>query len=373
MPLLRLASRFGRVHRRYIRHNLQFCIEYRVRGISSPDAEGRIIIMSGTIKTMRTAASDIRFANPDVTADGAPRAQVELRALSTLWFNTGTLCNIECAHCYIESSPRNDQLVYLTSSDVRLYLDEVQTLGYPTGEIGFTGGEPFMNPDMISMASICLERGHEVLILTNAMQPMQRPGVKGALLKLRSAYGDALKLRVSIDHFSEALHESERGPGTFIHTLKGLDWLAENDFSFTVAGRTRFGEDEKILREGYQQLFSARGYKLDAVDPAQLVLFPEMDEQAAVPEITTACWGILDILPDAMMCASSRMIVKRKGAASTVVLPCTLLAYDPAFEMGSSLTEAADADGGNFENGAVKLNHPHCAKFCVLGGGSCSQ
>ena len=25
-----------------------------------------------------------------------------------------------------------------------------------------------------------------------------------------------------------------------------------------------------------------------------------------------------------------------------------------------------------FERGAVKLCHPHCAKFCVLGGGSCS-
>jgi hypothetical protein len=54
------------------------------------------------------------------------------------------------------------------------------------------------------------------------------------------------------------------------------------------------------------------------------------------------------------------------------VLPCTLLPYDPAFEMGETLEEAARADGGMFEAGAVKLCHPHCAKFCVLGGGSCS-
>ena len=73
------------------------------------------------------------------------------------------------------------------------------------------------------------------------------------------------------------------------------------------------------------------------------------------------------------MCAESRMVVRRKGADAPVVLPCTLLPFDPNFEMGRTLTEAATADGGNFEYGVVKLNHPHCAKFCVLGGGNCSQ
>ena len=109
-----------------------------------------------------------------------------------------------------------------------------------------------------------------------------------------------------------------------------------------------------------------------ANDPSQLVLFPEMDARADVPEITTACWGILHKSPSDVMCASSRMVVKRKGAACPVVLPCTLLPYDEAFEMGTTLAEAARADGGMFGGGAVKLCHPHCAKFCVLGGGSCS-
>jgi len=84
---------------------------------------------------------------------------------------------------------------------------------------------------------------------------------------------------------------------------------------------------------------------------------------ADVPEITTACWGILNVSPDAMMCATSRMVVKRRGADRPVVMPCTLLPYDERFEMGETLAEAA-AD--------VPLNHPHCAKFCVLGGGACS-
>ena len=50
-----------------------------------------------------------KFQDPDITADGEERARVALTRLETLWFNTGTLCNLECANCYIESSPRNDR------------------------------------------------------------------------------------------------------------------------------------------------------------------------------------------------------------------------------------------------------------------------
>jgi hypothetical protein len=66
------------------------------------------------------------------------------------------------------------------------------------------------------------------------------------------------------------------------------------------------------------------------------------------------------------------MIIKRQGAERPSVVPCTLIPYDAAFEMGPTLADAARADGGMFADGAVKLCHPHCSKFCVLGGGSCS-
>jgi hypothetical protein len=88
-----------------------------------------------------------------------------------------------------------------------------------------------------------------------------------------------------------------------------------------------------------------------------------MDMRVEVPEITTSCWGILNKSPDSLMCASSRMVVKRKGAEAPTVLACTLLPYAPEFELGRTLREAEQE---------VALNHPHCAKFCVLGGASCS-
>ena len=211
-----------------------------------------------------------------------------------------------------------------------------------------------------------------MLVLTNAMQPMRRPAIESGLLALGRDYGPKLIVRVSLDHYTAALHETERGSGTWDKTIAGIDWLAANGMRIALAGRTCWGEDETEARAGYAALIATRGWKVDAYDPAQLTLFPEIDAGADVPEITTACWGILDKSPSEVMCASSRMVVKRKGAAAPVVLPCTLLPYDRAFEMGPTLADAACADGGMFADGAVKLCHVNCAKFCVLGGGSCS-
>lgn len=311
-----------------------------------------------------------KFEDPDVTADGSQRARVALKELTTLWINTGTLCNITCVNCYIESSPKNDRLAYIATDEVKPFLEEAQVLN--TREIGFTGGEPFLNPDCMAMIELALQTGFEVLVLTNAMLPMQRPNVKTALLGLRDKFGQHLKLRVSLDHYTKSLHEQERGANTFRPAIDGLNWLSEHQFSFSIAGRTCWNEDEARAREGYSELIKNQGWPLDAANPSDLILFPEMDENADVPEITTACWGILSKTPDEMMCSSSRMIVKRKGAKGPVVLPCTLLPYDERFEMASSLEQASTADGPMFDNGSVKLCHVHCAKFCVLGGGSCS-
>ena len=300
-----------------------------------------------------------KFRDPLRTAQGDARAQVALERLETLWINTGTLCNLACKTCYIESSPTNDALVYLTLAEVDVFLDEAEGLG--TREIGFTGGESFMNPDMVAMMRSALARGFEVLVLTNAMRPMRR--FDEQLDALRTELGTRLTMRVSLDHYTQALHEAERGPNSWAKALDGCQWLSDHDFRTAVAGRRLAGESETEARAGYAGLFAEHDLRIDAFDPAALVLFPEMDETADVPEISEACWGLLGVSPGAMMCASSRMVVKRKGAPRPVVVACTLIPYDDRFALGETLAGA---------HGAVSLNHPHCARFCVLGGASCS-
>lgn len=304
-----------------------------------------------------------KFTDPNVTAKGERRASVYFKKLQTLWFNSGSLCNIECANCYILSSPTADHFVYLTPDDMRPYLDEIDAMQTGLVEIAFTGGEPYLNLHMIEMSEMALERGHSLLVLTNAMKPMMRPRVQAGLLDLHARYGDKMTLRVSLDHFSREGHNRERGDGSFDIALTGMKWLTDNGFHLHIAGRAMFSESEDVARAGYADLIARHGWNIDALDPGQTILFPEMDETVDVPEITTACWGILDISPDAMMCASSRMVVKRKGEDKPAVLACTLLWDDVQFETGKTLGESL---------GPVKLNHPHCAKFCVLGGASCS-
>jgi len=304
-----------------------------------------------------------KFKDPRITAKGEKRAQVFFKQLDTLWFNTGSQCNIECANCYIKSSPTADHFIYLTPEDMAPYLDEIDEMGKGPIEIAFTGGEPYLNPYAIKLSEMALERGHNLLVLTNAMKPMMRPRVQKGLLDLQSRFPGKMTLRVSLDHFTIAGHDQERGDGSFDIALKGLRWLTDNKFDLHIAGRAMFSESEDSARLGYAELISREAWDIDASNPAHVMLFPEMDEQVDVPEITVACWGILNINPNSMMCANSRMVVRRKGENHPVVLACTLLWDDEQFETGKTLKEAL---------GPVALNHPHCAKFCVLGGASCS-
>ena len=339
------------------------------RGAEHDDRELSHVTQPGRALSLPSLA---KFEHPDITATGEQRAKVPLERLDTVWFNTGTLCNITCVNCYIESSPTNDRLAYITAAEVIRLLDELVRDDYGTREIGFTGGEPFMNPEFLAMLGATLDRGFDVLVLTNAMQPMQRAPIQRELLALKDKHGARLRLRISLDHFTQELHEAERGPRTWANALRGLDWLNANGFEIAIAGRTCWNECEADERNGYAALVATHGWRIDPANPKQMMLLPEMDGSREVPEITTRCWSLLDKQPSQMMCATSRMVVKRRGAAEPVVMPCTLLPYEPAFEMGTTFAEAGAADTGMFAKGAVKLCHPHCAKFCVLGGGSCS-
>ncbi|MEZ5828743.1 MAG: radical SAM protein [Hyphomicrobiales bacterium] len=282
---------------------------------------------------------EAKFSDPDVTAKGERRARVALRALRTLWINTGTLCNITCRNCYIESSPTNDRLAYISRAEAAAYLDEIARHGLPVTEIGFTGGEPFLNPDMLGMLEDALTRGFAALVLTNAMQPMLRPRIQDGLLALREAFGSRLTLRVSLDHYSKALHEDERGPDTFDKTLEGIDWLSAHGFSVALAGRTCWGETEANARDGYAALVADRGWPIDAHDPGSLVLFPEMDERADVPEITESCWGILGKAPEDVMCASK----PHGGEAARGRCACGAAMYPVALR--SRLRDGCDLGG----------------------------
>ena len=138
-----------------------------------------------------------KFRDPSVTAKGEKRAAVALSGLRTLWVNTGTLCNITCRNCYIESSPRNDALVYMTAAEVAEYLDEIARDRLPVEEVGFTGGEPFLNRHLPAMLRDALRRGHRALVLTNAMKPMRNHAAALLALRIRQRLSAVLVVGVT--------------------------------------------------------------------------------------------------------------------------------------------------------------------------------
>lgn len=298
-----------------------------------------------------------KFIDTLRTATGEERARVKMGGLSTLWFNTGTLCNLACKSCYIESSPKNDALVYISLEEVRSYLDEIAEHALPTTEIAFTGGEPFMNPDIMRILELCLGRGFDVLVLSNGMRPMRR--YERQLLELPDR--ERLTIRVSLDHHTKSVHEAERGT-SWDKAIDGLTWLADHGFNIAVAGRHLETENDAEARVGFETLFALIDLPINAHDLSQLVLFPAMDETADISEITNECWTVLGVDPRNIMCSSSRMVVKRKGEQTSRVAACTLLPHHKDFDMGGTLIEASRE---------VRLNHPHCARFCVLGGATC--
>ena len=299
-----------------------------------------------------------KFKEKLKTADGKDRAFVEISQLKTLWFNTGTLCNLTCSNCYIESSPKNDRLEYISFEEFKTFINESIQNELGTKEIGFTGGEPFMNKDIFKMIKYSLDNDFKTLVLTNAMKPMMNN--KSQLLRLNHLN---LTIRVSIDHYTKEKHEEVRGPNSWEPMIDGLKWLSENSFNYCLATRLMWGEDEDTTRNNFHKFIDQFNLKLNSKSKIQLVTFAEMDVNQDTPEITTECWKILNKEPETVMCSTARMIVKKKGEKLPSVIACTLLPYEKEFDLGKSLKES---------NQKVYLNHPHCSKFCVLGGSSCS-
>lgn len=315
---------------------------------------------AATATVRRGDRVDLPGAVPD-RAIVATDAVVAPDALETLWVNTGTLCNLTCAGCYIESSPTNDRLAYFGLAPFQTLLDEARRDHPALRTIGLTGGEPFMNPAIMAIIGSALAGGYDVLVLTNAMRPMQRH--LAALIALREECGSRLQVRVSLDHFTASGHEALRGKGAWAPAIAGVRALVEAGFEPSVAARFDPAvEDELTTREGFAALFAREGFAIDAADPAQLVLFAEMSRDHGVPGVSAAAWRALRARGADAMCRTARMAVQRRGETAATIVACTLLPEEERFSLGRTLAEAMRP---------VRLDHPYCAQFCVFGASSC--
>jgi molybdenum cofactor biosynthesis enzyme MoaA len=286
----------------------------------------------------------------------APAPLVPLAHLDDLWFQVaGTLCNLTCNHCFISCGPHNHSFGFLDLQTVRRLLDESVALGVK--EYYFTGGEPFLNPDMVPILELTLSYG-PATVLTNGTVFKDQWLRRLARAEVASPY--SLEFRVSIDGFTPQSNDPVRGPGTFERALRGVRQLVRHGFLpiITVA-RTREEDDDAALLAGFVEVLRANGY-----DRPRVKILPTLRLGAEVTRrrgyraeerVTPEMMDGFD--PGQLICNHARVVTD--GG----VFVCPILIEAPDARLGDTLAEAL---------GPYPLRH-HACYSCYQYGTLCSN
>ncbi len=264
-----------------------------------------------------------------------PIPTVPLFDLDELWFQvSGTLCNLECTHCFISCSPKNDSFGFLTLEDVEQQLRE--SVRHGVKEYYFTGGEPFLNRELVPILERTLEFG-PATVLTNGTVLKSEWLHRLRAAEERSVYG--LEFRVSIDGPTPEWNDPIRGPQTFERAMRGVAMLVEHDF-LPIITMTRIWEDhqdEEIL-ERFRQVLASHGYHRP-----RLKILPRLKlgaEQQRTCGYSDQERVTVDLMQDydisQLICSHSR-VVTSKGIAV-----CPILLEQPGALLGKTLSESLD-------------------------------
>lgn len=291
------------------------------------------------------------------TPTGEARGYIQPESLRELWFHTGTNCNLRCPFCLEGSKPGDSRLDFLSFQDVKSFIDE--GLSLDVEKFSFTGGEPFVNPDMVRILDYALNH-RPCLVLTNATEPLMNRLSEVFPLHEKP---HSLYFRVSLDHPDEEKHDASRGKGNFRKSLRTLGLLHKNGFSLSIARLIKDGEDIEQVNREYKPFFKSAGLP----DNVRIVAFPDFyppGSVANVPHITENCMtSYLGIEQRRdFMCNFSKMVVKKNGHVG--VYACTLVDDDDDYDLAETLAESMKV--------RVMMKHHRCYS-CFAYGASCSE
>jgi molybdenum cofactor biosynthesis enzyme MoaA len=281
----------------------------------------------------------------------ATSPRVELKSLDTLWFQVGgTVCNLACAHCFVSCSPTNHTHEFLTLAEVKRYLDEASRLG--VREYYFTGGEPFLNPEMEAILEATLVVG-PATVLTNGL--LLDPARCARLKTLAEAAEYSLDLRVSMDGYDAGSNDPIRGAGTFERILAGVRNLHEAGLNPVITVTEVCPEAATgPVKERFFALLRAMG-----IERPRLKILPVFQIGAEAERGGSyESWQRLreEDAPggnwDHLQCSGCRMVTDQG------VWVCPILVNEPAAKMGETLADSL---------GSFPLDHPACWTCHVYG------
>jgi uncharacterized Fe-S cluster-containing radical SAM superfamily protein len=282
--------------------------------------------------------------------------EVPLHQLDALWFQVGgTVCNLWCTHCFISCSPKNHSFAFMSRTQVRNYLEE--SIAHGVKEYYFTGGEPFMNRELLGILEDALQLGPSS-VLTNGL--LISPKIARALRQLSEHSLYTLELRISIDGFNAATNDPIRGEGTFSRALAGVKNLVEAGFLPIITCMQTWPEHEhdRVL-EGFHEVLAGIGYTRP-----RLKILPQL-RIGREAERERGYTGVEFVTPEMMigyddnllLCSSSRIVTERG------VYVCPILIENADARLGNTLAEASRP---------FHLSHQACYT-CYLSGAICSN
>ncbi|MCP4200423.1 MAG: radical SAM protein [bacterium] len=276
---------------------------------------------------------DLSPATPAEASSTAP--WVELRSLDTLWFQvSGTVCNLACTHCFVSSSPTNHTHEALSLAEIVPYLEEGSALGVK--EYYFTGGEPFLNPEMEQILEKTLEYG-PATVLTNGL--LLNPDRCRKLARMARDCRYSLDFRVSLDGYSAATNDPIRGAGTFERILAGISNLFKAGLNPVITVTEVYDDNGSI--EGKTRFFALLAEL--GIEKPRLKMLPVF-RIGAEAERTGAyeSWQRLRTSDkpgswDHLQCSSCRMVTDQG------VWVCPILVNEPDGKMGAELADTLNA------------------------------
>jgi organic radical activating enzyme len=286
--------------------------------------------------------------------EGIPK--VSFHGLDALWFQVGgTICNLWCTHCFISCSPKNHAFEFMSASEVGKYIDESATYGVK--EYYFTGGEPFMNRDMLAILEHTLQHG-PATVLTNGI--LISPKIASRLRHLVDASLYTLEIRVSVDGFTEFTNDAIRGEGSFRRAMDGMKNLVAEGFLPIITTMQSWDENEnEIVLRRFKDTLTALGYtrpRLKIIPPLRIgrevMRYRGYTEgEHITPEM------MIDYDDHQLLCSSSRTVTNRG------VYVCPILIEHEDARLGNTLEETFRP---------FPLQHQACYT-CYLSGTVCSN
>ncbi len=292
------------------------------------------------------------------TPAGEARGYIQPDRLTELWIHTGTACNLSCPFCLEGSGPGDQRLQQVAFEEVRPFIDAACDLG--VARFAFTGGEPFVNKDIVPLLDYALAR-RPCLVLTNGTTPLRTRLAKLAPLRENP---HPLRFRISFDYPDPAQHDANRGAGKFMQALETLGDLHGLGYEVSIARMGTQGEDTAAVNAAYAEWFRKAG----APEHTPIVVFPEFfppgSHPPGVPAITEHCMTTYHDAASraAFMCNFSKMVVKQGDRMR--IYACTLVDDDPAYDLGQDLDTAMAA--------RIMLGHHRCFS-CFAHGATCSE